>query len=60
MDKNYKPIKSMKEVPEQLRKLRRQYLRYQQAEINTGLLDTGWNAQCESDRLRTDIGRFMG
>ena len=33
MDKNYKPIKSMKEVPEQLRKLRRQYLRYQQAEI---------------------------
>ena len=33
MDKNYKSIKSMKEVPEQLRKLRRQYLRYQQAEI---------------------------
>ena len=33
MDENYKPITSMKEVPEQLRKLRRQYLRYQQAEI---------------------------
>ena len=33
MDKNYTPITSMKEVPEQLRKLRRQYLRYQQAEI---------------------------
>ena len=33
MDKNYKPITSMKEVPKQLRKLRRQYLRYQQAEI---------------------------
>ena len=33
MDKNYKPITSMKEVPEQLGKLRRQYLRYQQAEI---------------------------
>lgn len=33
MDKNYKPITSMKEVPEQLRKLRRQYLRYQHAEI---------------------------
>ncbi len=33
MGKSYKPIKSMKEVPEQLRKLRRQYLRYQQAEI---------------------------
>ena len=33
MDKNYKLITSMKEVPEQLRKLRRQYLRYQQAEI---------------------------
>ena len=32
MEKNYKPIKSMKEVPEHLRKLRRQYLRYQQAE----------------------------
>ena len=32
MGKNYKPITSMKEVPEQLRKLRRQYLRYQQAE----------------------------
>ena len=33
MDENYKPITSMKEVSEQLRKLRRQYLRYQQAEI---------------------------
>ena len=30
---NYKYITSMKEVSEQLRKLRRQYLRYQQAEI---------------------------
>ena len=33
MGKSYKPITSMKEVPEQLRKLRRQYLRYQNAEI---------------------------
>ena len=33
MGESYKPIISMKEVPEQLRKLRRQYLRYQQAEI---------------------------
>ena len=33
MGKSYKPITRMKEVPEQLRKLRRQYLRYQQAEI---------------------------
>ena len=33
MGKSYKPITSMKEVPEQLRKLRRQYLRYQQAEM---------------------------
>ena len=33
MGKSYKPITSMKEVPEQLRKLRRQYLRYHQAEI---------------------------
>ena len=33
MGKSYKPITSMKEVPEQLRKLRRQYLRYQQAEV---------------------------
>ena len=33
MDKSYKQITSMKEVPEQLRKLRRQYLRYQKAEI---------------------------
>ena len=33
MGKSYKPITSMKEVPKQLRKLRRQYLRYQQAEI---------------------------
>ena len=31
--KKNKIITSMKEVPEQLRKLRRQYLRYQQAEI---------------------------
>ena len=29
----------MKEVPEQLRKLRRQYLRYQQAEIIVVFLD---------------------
>ncbi len=28
MKDNYKPIKSMKEVPEQLRKLRREYIRY--------------------------------
>ena len=33
MGESYKAITSMKEVPEQLRKLRRQYLRYQQAEI---------------------------
>ena len=33
MGKSYKPITSMKEVPEQIRTLRRQYLRYQQAEI---------------------------
>ena len=33
MGKSYKPITSMKEVPEQLRKLRRQYLRYQQAAV---------------------------
>ena len=33
MKTDYKPIKPMKEVPDQLRKLRRQFLRYQQAEI---------------------------
>ena len=33
MKNDYKHIKPMKEVPEQLRKLRRQFLRYQQAEI---------------------------
>ena len=33
MKENYKEINSMKEVPDQLRKLRRQYLRYQQAEL---------------------------
>ena len=33
MKKNHKAINSMKEVPDQLRKLRRQYLRYQQAEL---------------------------
>ena len=33
MSESYKPIISMKEVPEYLRKFRRQYLRYQQAEI---------------------------
>ena len=33
MNDNYKPLKSMKEVPEQLRKLRREYIRYQQAEL---------------------------
>ncbi len=33
MKDNYKPIKSMKEVPEHLRKLRREYIRYQQAEL---------------------------
>lgn len=33
MNDNYKPLKSMKEVPEQLRKLQREYIRYQQAEL---------------------------
>ena len=33
MKTDYKPIKPMKEIPDQLRKLRRQFLRYQQAEI---------------------------
>ncbi|MCD8125030.1 MAG: DUF6462 family protein [Lachnospiraceae bacterium] len=33
MNDNYKPIRSMKEVPDQLRKLRREYIRYQQAEL---------------------------
>ncbi len=33
MKEQYRPIKSMKEVPDQLRKLRREYIRYQQAEI---------------------------
>ena len=33
MTDNYKPIKSMKEVPEQLRKLRRESIRYPQAEL---------------------------
>lgn len=33
MKEKYEPVKSMKEVPDQLRKLRRQFLRYQQAEI---------------------------
>lgn len=33
MKEQYKPIKSMKEVPAQLRKLRREYIRYQQAEL---------------------------
>lgn len=33
MKTNYKPIEPMKEVPAQLRKLQRKYLRYQQAEL---------------------------
>jgi len=33
MSKSYESIRSMKEVPDQVRKLRRQFLRYQQAEI---------------------------
>ena len=33
MNTDYKPIKPMKEVPNQLRKLQRKYLRYQQAEL---------------------------
>ncbi|EFB76244.1 DUF6462 family protein [Subdoligranulum variabile] len=33
MKEQYKPIKSMKEVPDQLRKLRRECIRYQQAEL---------------------------
>ena len=31
MKNDYKTIKPMKEIPDQLRKLRRQFLRYQQA-----------------------------
>ena len=33
MKEQYNPIKSMKEVPDQVRKLRREYIRYQQAEL---------------------------
>lgn len=33
MKENYESIKSMKEVPDHLKKLRRQFLRYQQAEL---------------------------
>ena len=33
MKEQYKPIKRMKEVPDQVRKLRREYIRYQQAEL---------------------------
>lgn len=33
MSKQYAPIMSMKEVPDHLRKLRRKFLRYQQAEL---------------------------
>lgn len=33
MNTDYKPINPMKEVPNQLRKLQRKYLRYQQAEL---------------------------
>lgn len=33
MKPDYTPIKPMKEVPNQLRKLQRKYLRYQQAEL---------------------------
>ena len=33
MNDNYKPLKSMKEGPEHLRKLRREYIRYKQAEL---------------------------
>ena len=46
MGESYKPITSMKEVPEQLRKLRRQYLRYQQAEIIYSML---WTMQMLQD-----------
>ena len=38
MKNEYKPIKPMKEVPNQLCKLRRQFLRYQQAEIVYSLM----------------------
>ena len=45
MKTDYKPIKPMKEIPDQLRKLRRQFLRYQQAEIRR-LQHTGAEARC--------------
>ena len=55
MDKNYKPITSMKEVPEQLRKLRRQYLRYQQAEIIYSMTCLHiMIARCDREMAETD------
>ncbi len=33
MNEIYRPIKPMKEVPDHLRKLRREYIRYRQAEL---------------------------
>lgn len=38
MKNDYKPIKPMKEIPDQLRKLRRQFLRYQQAKKQLELI----------------------
>ncbi len=38
MKENYKPIQSMKDVPDHLRKLRREFIHYQQAELIYSLL----------------------
>ena len=50
MKNDYKPIKPMKEIPDQLRKLRRQFLRYQQAEIVYSLIPQEAAGACQRCR----------
>ena len=64
MKTDYKPIKPMKEIPDQLRKLRRQFLRYQQAEIvyslsHKKLLELASDAGAASIALYLSTGRFL-
>lgn len=66
MKTDYKPIKPMKEIPDQLRKLRRQFLRYQQAEIVYSLshkklleLASDAGAFTASIALYLSTGRFL-
>lgn len=60
MKNDYKTIKPMKGIPDQLRKLRRQFLRYQQAEMYTAFLTRScWSLPAMPGQSTASTARYL-